>query len=80
MITSATTRGNLIRYSISTREGHLRGTFIRNQLNFRPIYNADFFGVNTSVENFKADMTAQEACNIYGNEVTCGCKGDCSTS
>jgi hypothetical protein len=80
MINSVTTSGNSVRYNIYTSDGHLRGTFNRNQLNHRPTYNAQILSIDTSVENFKINITVQEACNHDGNEVSCGCKEDCSTS
>jgi hypothetical protein len=66
------------RYSICTRDGHIKGTFNRNQLDFRSTYIGSILGIDTSVEGFRTNMSVQEACNVYGQEVSCSCKGDCN--
>jgi hypothetical protein len=52
------------RYSLCTRDGHLRGTFNRNQLDYRPTYNGSILGIDTYMEGFRKNMSVQEACKI----------------
>jgi hypothetical protein len=66
------------RYSTCTRDGHLKGTFNRNQLDFKPTYVGSILGIDTSVEGFRTNMSVKQACNIYGQEDSSSYKGDCN--
>ncbi len=52
-----------------------KGTFNRNQQDYRPTYNEPILGIDTCIDGFGKNMSVQEACNIYEQEVSC--KGDC---
>ncbi len=66
------------RYRICSSEGHLRGTYDRNELAPRKGQTAVMQGIDPSKEGFKKNISVQEACNYYGTMEHCNCKGDCS--
>jgi hypothetical protein len=66
------------RYSICSLHGHLKGTYDRNELDYRDNHSAALHGINPTKDGFKKGMSLQIACTLYGNQKHCNCKGNCS--
>jgi hypothetical protein len=66
------------RYSICSLHVHLKGTYDRNELDYREGPSATLHGIDPTKDGFKKDMSMQMACTLYGNQEDCNCKGNCS--
>lgn len=73
-----------IRYQLCCKEGVLKGTFGRNELNPQPHLNPELMGINYQKMKEKDTITPSEAHEKYldigGKNKSCRCQTDCSKS
>jgi hypothetical protein len=78
IITAVSYKGETKRYSVATKQGHIRGTYGRKDLQYRKNYNGHILGFNVEAEGFKRNLSLQETYNEVALNTHCNCKGDCS--
>lgn len=78
IITTVTNKEEIKRYSVATKQGHIRGTYGRKDLQYRKNYNGKILGFNVDKPGFKK-ISLQEACNEIALNAQCNCTGNCST-
>jgi hypothetical protein len=66
------------RYSTCSLHGHLKGTYDRNDLDYRESHSAALHGIDPSKYGFKNKLSLQQACTLYSYQEHCNCKGNCS--
>lgn len=74
--------GKSVKYSVASRDGHLKETFPRDRLEHCPNLDEKLMEINVSKEGFKSGLEVHEASALYnvsGGGGSCGCeKLDCS--
>ena len=76
-------KGELVptRYSVCSRDGYLKGTFGRNEIQYQELQTKKTMGINPKQATFKKNLTVAKASslyNVHGGSYSCQCKGACT--
>jgi len=79
MVTSVKLACNGNRYSLCTKDGHLKGSFYRNDLVPIKRHTIKIKCVNEIHPGLRRQIIIQDTCNAYANMEHCNCRGNCKT-
>jgi hypothetical protein len=64
MVTEVVTlKGNKHKYKLCMKDGHIQGTYSREQLYHRASFTADLLEINTDAEGFKVNLKLHTKCH-----------------
>jgi len=78
MITAVSNKGDCRVYSVASKHGYIRGTFMRDNLQHHKNYTAEILNFSTELDGFKKNLSLQNACDEVALGTSCNCSGDCS--
>jgi hypothetical protein len=78
MITDLVYKRDGVCYKMSSKHGHLTGTFSRSEVAYRKNYSKEIIKNDPSSEDFKNKLSLQQACQEFSNVTGCNCVTDCS--
>ncbi len=79
LITGTSMKGDVTKYTVASKFGYLRGTFVRRDLSHRKNYTVPILNLDPEVDGLKENLSLQDACNELALGVTGNCSGDCSS-
>jgi hypothetical protein len=81
MVTEVVTlKGNKQKHKLCMKDGHIQGTYSREQLYHRASFSADLLEINTDAEGFKVNLKLQDVAREFNNFIGCECKTNCATA
>ncbi len=73
MVTDVVHKREGVCYTVCSRHGHLAGTFSRSELAYRKKYTKEILKIDFSMQEFKKELSVQQACHEFSNVSGCNC-------
>jgi hypothetical protein len=73
-------KGNKLKHKICRKDGHIQGTYSRQQLYHRASFNVVLLEINTEDKGFKQSLKLQAVAREFNNMTGCECKTNCATA